>query len=65
MLPLGLGPSHGSFLAKAKRYGPIGTDEIWHSVSQYELCDIDVPPGYKRIALVDQIEHRADNQRDP
>jgi hypothetical protein len=43
----------GSFLAEAKRHGSVGADEIRHHVGERELRDIEVLPGYERIALID------------
>ena len=55
----------GPFLPEAKRYSPISADKIRNDVGQRELCEIQVAPRDKRIALIDQVEDRADNQRDP
>src|SRR5215469_5143912 len=55
----------GPFLPEAKRYGPISADKIRNDVGQRELCEIQMAPRGERIALIDQVEDRADDQRHP
>ena len=50
---------------KAERYGAVGADQIRDGIGQRELGKIEAMPRQKRIALVDQIEDRTDDQRHP
>ena len=49
----------------AERYRTVGTHKIRHDIGERELGQIEAMPGKKRVALVDQVEDRTDDQCDP
>jgi hypothetical protein len=63
-------PSHGLwglFLrgVEAERHSAVRADDIRYEVGQHEFGEVEALPREQHVALVDQIEDRADDQRYP
>jgi pimeloyl-ACP methyl ester carboxylesterase len=50
--------------SKSIRDRAIGCDEVRHGVGQCGLEQVDVSAVHEHIALVDQVQHRSDHERD-
>ena len=58
-------PVRSSCRMNAERYRAVGAHKIWHDIGERELGKMEAMAGKKRVALVDQVENRTDDQRHP